>query len=117
MGICWYCYWGWSKPVADIYLEALNRLNGDEMPLCYSFAHIVWADENFDSADWCLNEFEKHKEEYIGADYTESQLDIVKWSLEELNKLPLSIREIIPKDYDDEHPELYPPQTSVVRIK
>jgi len=25
MGICWYCHWGWAKPVADIYDEALFK--------------------------------------------------------------------------------------------
>lgn len=110
MGICWYCHWGWAKPVAEIYEEALRRLDGYDSPLHFGPAHIVWEDENFDSAEWCLENFEKYK-----GDYAPEELEIVRWSLEELAKLPMSVREIIPDDYDDEHPELYPPKVEVVK--
>src|SRR3990170_4665508 len=39
MGICWYCYWGWPKPVAEIYQSALRELAGDESPLHYGMGH------------------------------------------------------------------------------
>jgi hypothetical protein len=51
MGICWFCYWGWPKPVADIYLKALAKLDGYDSPLHFGPAHIIWDDENFDRAD------------------------------------------------------------------
>ena len=104
MAICWYCYWGWPKPVADIYEKALNDLDGDESPLHYGPAHIVWADENFNSAEWCI----EHFDEYRG-NFSDSDLAIVQRSLEELVKLPLNIRCVEPEDYDEEHPELFPP--------
>lgn len=112
MGLCWYCYWGWSRPVADIYLEAVNRLKGDDFPLLYSASHIVWEDENFHCADWCLENFEEYK-----GDFTDDELAVVRWSLEELLKLPASVKEIIPDGYDDWNPELYPPTVEVVKVR
>lgn len=112
MGICWYCYWGWPKPVADIYKKALDKLDGDDTPLLYGPAHIVWEDENFDSAEWCLEHFYEYKHGY---NYFE--LEIVKQSLKELKDLPLEIREIVPEDYDEEHPELFPPPSNMEMIK
>ena len=112
MGTCWYCHWGWPKIVADIYTEALKRLDGYDSPLDFGPAHIVWGDENFESAEWCLDNFEKYK-----GDYTPEELEVVKWSLIELAKLPLDIRDIWPEDYDDEHPELFPPPPDIIMTK
>ena len=111
MAICWYCHWGWSKPVADIYLEAVKRLDGDESPLLFGPAHVVWEDENFDSAECCLETFGK----YIG-DWADGELEVVRWSLNELAKLPMELRCPEPDDYDNEHPELFPPSVEVVKI-
>lgn len=80
-------YRGWPKPVADIYQKALQALDGYESPLHYGPAHIVWDDENFDSAEWCLENFDKYK-----GDYSDADLAIVKKSLEELVALPLETR-------------------------
>lgn len=102
--ICWHCYWGWPKPVAEIYKKALAALNGDWFPLHFGPSHIVWEDENFDSAEWCLQHFDKYK-----GNYTKEDLAIVKRSLEELVALPKSDWDVEPKDYDGEHPEDYPP--------
>lgn len=107
MGICWYCHWGWSKPVKDIYNQAVIKL-GWEGPLHYGPSHIVWEDENFDSAEWCLENFDKYKR-----DYTEEELAVVRWSLEELAKIPLCIRCPQPVDYDEENPNLFPPDSSI----
>ena len=112
MGICWYCHWGWPKEVAVIYKEALRRLNGDRDILSFGASHLVWGDENFDCAEWCLEHFNDYSE-----NYNENEAAVVRWSLEELAKLPLNVREIIPEDYDDEHPELYPPTSEVVNCK
>ena len=111
-GMCWYCYWGWLKPVADIYDKALNDLGDYDSPLHFGPAHIVWEDENFDSAEWCLKHFEKYR-----GDHSATDLAIVKRSLEELAALPLSVRCIKPEDYDDEHPELFPPPDGIEMIK
>lgn len=110
MGICWYCYWGWAKPVADIYDKALALLGGNESPLHYGPAHIVWDDENWDSVEWCL----KHFDEYAD-DLTEHEKHVVRWSLEELAKIPMNTRCVEPDDYDGEHPENYPPSVETVR--
>lgn len=111
MGICWYCYWGWAKPVAEIYLEALRRLDGYEDPLQFGPSHIVWADENWHSAESCLEHFEENR-----GYFSDEELSIVKWSLQELAKLPMEVRCIEPEDYDDEHPELYPPKVEVIKV-
>lgn len=111
MGICWYCHWGWAKPVADIYKEACKRLD-DEDGWClkYGPSHIVWEDENFDCAELCLDHFDENKD-----DYSEEELEVVRWSLEELTKLPLNVRCPEPVGYDERHPELFPPTVEVVR--
>ena len=114
MGICWYCHWGWSKPVAEIYQEALRRLDGDDSPLKFSASHIVWEDENFedDNIAWCLENFEKYK-----ADYSDNDLSVVRWSLEELAKIPEDVRCPEPEDYDDMNPHLFPPHAGVEMVE
>lgn len=112
MGTCWYCHWGWSKPVAEIYLEALKKLHGDMMPLHYGPAHIVWEDENFDSAEWCIKNFDKY-----GTNLNLYEKQVVKESLEKLAALPLDIRCVEPNDYDEEHPELFPPPDGIEMVK
>lgn len=112
MGICWDCYWGWPKPVADIYDKALATLERYESPLHFGPAHVVWEDENFDLAESCLKDFEEWK-----GDYSEKDLAIVRQSLMELAKLPLNVRCVCPDDYDDEHPELFSPPKGVEMVK
>jgi len=113
MGICWDCYWGWPKPVADIYDKALNDLDGYKSPLHFGPSHIVWEDENFHSAEWCLEHFDENTVEY----YSESDIAIVRRSLQELAALPLNVRCVEPEDYDDEHPELYPPPPGIEMVR
>ena len=113
MGICWYCHWGWAKPVAEIYLKALEDLDGDDSPLTYGPGHIVFADENFDSAEYCLSKFDEY--ENFG-EFSSKDLEIVRSALQAVAALPLDVRCIEPDDYDDEHPELYPPTVEVVRV-
>lgn len=112
MSICWYCHWGWADPVADIYQKAIIALDSDSSPLHFGPSHIVWDDENFDSAEWCLANFDGFKD-----DYTEQELEIVHQSLIELAALPMSQREIVPEDYDGENPQNYPPQCSIKKVK
>ena len=106
--ICWYCYWGWAKAVADIYAKALEALGGDNSALNYGPAHIVWDDENFDSAEWCLEHFDEYR-----FDHSDEDLEIVKQSLIELAAIPMEDRCIEPDDYDEMHPELFPPADGV----
>ena len=82
MGECYWCYWGWPKPIRDIYDDARNRL-GSESALHYGPAHVVWDDENFDSAQWCLDNFDKYSE-----DLSEREKEIVRESLVKLLGVP-----------------------------
>jgi len=113
MGVCWYCHWGWPKVVADIYKVALTALDGYDSPLHYGPAHIVWEDENFNHAEWCLEHFDENKGDL--SDYT---LGVVRWSLEELAKIPMNERAVAPEAYydDDEHPEKYPPASGIEMV-
>ena len=110
--ICWYCHWGWPKLVAEIYKKALKKLEGKESPLLFGPAHIVWEYENFDNVDWCLENFEEYK-----GDYSDKELEIVRQSLKELNELPFYIRDPKPEDYDDEHPDQFPPPNGIEMVK
>ena len=72
----------------NIYDEAAKRLDGDTEPLDYGPAHIVWDDDNYDSAEYCLQTFDEMQYKY-----TPEQLAVVRWSLQELAKIPIGIRE------------------------
>lgn len=86
----------WPKSVMDIYRKAVQRLDGNESPLLFGPAHVVWEDENWDFVDWCL----EHFSEYPG-DNTGEQLAVVRWSLEELRKIPLKDRESTSDNFRD----------------
>jgi hypothetical protein len=111
MAICWFCHWGWPKPVAEIYRRALKDLGGVWEPLHFGPSHIVWEDENFDCAQSCLDRFKEHD-----SSFTDAQLAIVRRSLEELAALPQSEWDVEPADYDGQHPENYPPLVEMVRM-
>jgi hypothetical protein len=108
MGICWYCHWGWPKAIRDIYDQALKKINGNQSALYYGPAHVVWADENFDLAQSCLDSFDEYSKEL-----SEEEKIVVRWSLEQLLLLPENIINSEPKDYDGEHPENYPPPSNI----
>lgn len=112
MGVCWHCYWGWPKPIWDIYKKAMVRLGElDEdgfYAMHYGPAHIVWEDENFDSAQWCLDEFENWKRQWNDGRYLDAELEVVRKSLIELVAVPDEFKHE-PEAYDDENPENYPP--------
>lgn len=114
--ICWYCYWGWPKPVHDIYQNASVQMNGDTSALEFGPAHIVWADENFgdDSIKWCMEHFGENSdnERFSGVD-----LAIVMQSLVALLAVPVAIRCCVPDAYDDEHPKNFPPPAGLEMVK
>ena len=114
MSICWYCYWGWPRPVADIYQDALNALRNDHTPLHFGPAHVVWEDENFDTAAIasCLASFEQCQ-----WDYTETELAIIRTSLLAMAALPSAVRDMCPDDYDGEHPEQFPPPVGGMMVR
>ncbi len=122
-GVCWWCHWGWPKEVADIYLKAIEELEGlsdwgNTEPynaMRFEFAHIVWEDENWDSARWCIEEGQNHRERY--KDITDEQFHIIMKSLHKLLELDESVFNVIPDDYDDRNPENYPPLNNAVMVK
>lgn len=88
---CWYCHWGWSKPVLDIYRK--HEAVAGESAMQYGPAHIVWADENFDSAQWCLENFDHYR-----GHHTESELAAVHQSLIDLLALSPEVRNPCPPE-------------------
>ena len=80
---CWWCRWGWPKQIHDIYQEAAKKLE-DATALDSGPSHVVWGDENFDSAQWCLDHFDDC---CIGA-FTDEDLQVVRESLEKLLAVP-----------------------------
>lgn len=117
MGICWYCHWGWPEPVAAIYREAVAALAGDDYPLRSGPSHVVWEDENFDDYGVRLCLERCSREDPSTEDVSDAALEVVRRSLEALLALPESIRCPEPEDYDDAHPEHYPPPSGVVMVR
>lgn len=132
MSKCWFCYWGWPKPIMDIYDRAVQEIDDmlpvansennwtdwDGEPTCgesamlYGPAHCVWADENFCNLDWEIKECgsSKYKDWYPGA------MAIVRRSLTELAALPDELK-CPPPNYDDENPWLFPPAHGEEMVK
>lgn len=104
MSICWYCYWGWPKPIAEIYRRHIAEAG--ESAMHFGPAHIVWEDENFGrgNVQWCIDHFDEHR-----GDHGEKELAAVMASLKDLLALGDDILEAAPKDYDGQHPEMFPP--------
>jgi hypothetical protein len=73
---------------------------------------VGWSDENFgrETVQWCLDNFDDYRH-----DYSDEELAAVKASLVDLLALDDAIRDPEPDDYDDEHPENYPPAVEMVR--
>jgi hypothetical protein len=105
MGVCWWCYWGWPKEIRDIYDDAVQQLGMDDSALRWGPAHIVWEDENWDSAQWCLENFETYADR---DQYSDDALSVVRESLKRLVALPNEFKHE-PVGYDDENPKNYPP--------
>ena len=116
--MCWNCEWGVPKPIAEIYQEAVARLDGDDNPLQFGPAHIVWSDFNLERVhvQWCIDNFDKYVWEL-----TEDQQCVVMWSLQELLKLSDDILGYLPEKYiQDENLNAdladYPPDIECVKI-
>lgn len=110
---CWFCYWGWPKPIADIYDRAIAIAG--ESAMHYGPAHVVWEDENFDCAEACLADFEKHSDDRL----TPEALMAVRKSLEELAALPVELRSW-PEAYeldDNGSPADYPPPAGMIMVR
>jgi hypothetical protein len=113
--VCWYCHWGWPKQVRDIYDRSVEVAGYDAMH--YGPAHIVWDDENFDSAQWCIDNFEEWKCEWNKGAFTDAELNAVIESLKQLEALPKEIRECEPEGYEGHNPASFPPAANLVMVK
>lgn len=111
MSNCWWCYWGWPQPIANIYRDALEKLEQYDSPLLFGPSHVVWSDENWNSAQWCLDNFEDYR-----GDYSDKELTIVRESLALLIAVPDEYK-YPPEMYDDKNPENFPPPSSWVMVK
>ena len=110
--ICWYCKWGWPKQVYDIYLKGVESVG--EMAMDFGPAHVVWADENFDDSSirGCITDAQDFRGEL-----TDDEIAVVMQSLEDLLRVPESVRCCEPENYDGEFPEKYPPPEGVEMMK
>ncbi len=94
-------------------MAAKAELDGDDTPLLYGPAHVVWEDENFDSAPWCL----EHFDEYSGG-LSDKEKAVVRHSLEQLAALPDETLDVWPAAYGDrDDPEHYPPPVGMEMVK
>lgn len=103
MSVCYWCHWGWPREIFEIYDRARTDLGGFTDPLEFGPAHIVWSDENWDSAQWCLDHFDEYR-----GDYEDADLEIVRRSLVELLALPEEMK-VPPKGFDGDNPSASPP--------
>jgi hypothetical protein len=108
--MCWYCHWGWSNPVADIY-EKYLPLAG-EPAMHYGPAHIVWDDENFKRSlvQACLDDWDEWVQKYRDDEngYSLPELAYVKASLVDLLALDDAVLSPAPDDGWD-NPAAHPP--------
>lgn len=88
MQMCWFCHFGWPKPVAEIY-DRYEAITG-YWQMCYGPAHIVWADENFgsDSIQWCID----HADEHRHSESTDADHAAIIESLRELLAIEEGVR-------------------------
>lgn len=110
MSICWYCYWGWPKQIREIYDNHIDAAG--ELAMHFGPAHIVWEDENFERhhIQWCLDHF---ADAATNTQHSAEELDAVRQSLVDMLRLPDSILNAMPSDYDGEHPDKYPPPSTI----
>ncbi len=109
--MCWYCYWGLPKPIADIYEKHLSNAGFSAMH--FGPAHIVWEDSNLDrdSIQWCLDHFDEYKHGHL-----DSELAHVRQSLVDLLALPDELLEY-PGDEDSSNHEQNPPKPGWIMVK
>lgn len=114
--ICWDCHWGWPEKVADIYEDALKKLGEFDygwIELQYGQGHVVWGgDENFDSAQWCLDNYNKEFDDNL----PDEVHDIVIESLTRLARLTPDEINACPDDYDGVNPQNFPPTRRVRKV-
>lgn len=103
-GSCYFCHWGWPPEIQAVYERGLEAAGHSAMH--FGPAHVVWEDENFDSAQWCIDHFDNHSEKL-----DDVQRAAVLRSLQELVALPDPLK-TSPEGYvleDDTDPADFPP--------
>jgi hypothetical protein len=121
MAICWYCHWGWAKPVSDIYDDAVAKLEalGEDADglLQYGPGHIVWADENFERShvEYCIKACDE-ADAYGDRTPSVEAREIVKQSLKALLEVPEHIRACEPAKYKGHNPAAYPPAAGIEMV-
>ena len=76
----------YSREAGLIYFEATKMLDGDDMPLQYGPAHIVWGDCNMEDVhiDGCIEDIKDGR--LMGVrDYY--KIAVIFWSLQKLKEL------------------------------
>lgn len=114
--MCYWCYWGWPKPIRDVYDKAVSALGGYTDPLHFGPAHVVWDDECWGHANWCLDWFDESKQNRSRGRFSDDELEVVRQSLIDLIVVPDEFK-YVPKYYDFEHPENFPPPAHWVMVK
>jgi hypothetical protein len=95
---CYWCHWGWPRPIRDIYDDCVKKLGGNWLPLHCGPSHIVWEDENWTSAQWCLDHFDEYSD-----NRSEHELKVIRESLERLLEVPEEMK-VEPSGYlEDEN--------------
>lgn len=106
--MCYWCYWGWPKPIRDVYDRAVSALGGYTDPLHFGPSHVVWEDENWHSAQWCLDYIDEFKQYHNEGRFSDDELEIVRQSLINLIAVPDEFKSE-PEGYDRENPKNFPP--------
>lgn len=109
--MCWYCTHGWPEPISNIYVKAVKQLDGDETPLLYSDSHVVWEDCNFHLAQLCLDKFGLYSDQY-----NDEEKAVIRWSLEELLKVPSEFIDGVCKSPCPNNCSLCPPPAHWVMV-
>jgi hypothetical protein len=80
-------FYNYPKEISEIFFKAKEMMAGEDWPLLFGPAHIVWEDGNMmdEDIDFCL--------EYDTGDLNFNQVQAVHWSLHELKKIPIKIRQ------------------------
>jgi hypothetical protein len=109
-GECWYCCWGWPKPVADVYLHYEALIGGHALK--YGPGHIVWEDENFGDSSilWCIEQ----RDNPLYRDDDQAELDLIVESLRALLTIDEAVR--VPEGVGADDVAAFPPKCPCVKI-
>jgi hypothetical protein len=100
--MCEFCQFGLPLEVANIYEEAVKKLGGKTDVLDYGAGNLVWADYNLDAATACLENFEEWSKNTI-FDFSQKELDVLRWSLEKMAELGESVFDIMEDAFYDDY--------------